>query len=127
MSGAVKRTWVIVAFVRAEYTATGGHLMLILEAAAWDGQQVLPTSFWSGIGSVEFVCIATTSSRTRNLGYEASQFATYPTASDPQVPFVRVRYWVVPFPDACAPPNVASSNIGPPTMAIVEPLNWARP
>lgn len=115
------------AFVRVEYTTTGDHLMLILEAVGWDGQQVLPTSFWSGSGNVDFVCIATSSSRTRNLGQETSQFTTYPTASDPAVPFVRVRYWVVPFADACAPPNVGSLNTGPPTMEIIEPLNWAKP
>lgn len=101
--------------------------MRILEAVAWDGQQTVPTSFWSGGGSVDFMCTATTSSSTRNLGHEMSQFTTYPTASDPPVPSVRVRYWVVPFPDACAPPNSGPLNTGPPTMEIVEPLNWARP
>jgi CheY-like chemotaxis protein len=61
------------------------------------------------------------------LGYEKSTRTKYPIMNDPDVPFVRVKLFVTPFEQACAPPTTIPGTATVPIIDAVERLDWRRP
>jgi hypothetical protein len=114
------------AFIYVQVTAPDEKLMLEVQAEGWDGTRPVPTSFWPR-GSTSFICPPSTGPRLFLLGYEKSTRTKYPIMNDPDVPFVRVRLFVTPFEQACAPPTTIPGRAMVPIIDAVERLDWRRP
>ena len=65
------------------------------------------------------------------LSWPALPRYEYPRDSDPDVPFVRLRFWITEWPhgyDGPLPmPPIAELEASPPALTVVERVEWRRP
>jgi hypothetical protein len=62
-------------------------------------------------------------------GWETSGMSAYPSPGDPDVPFVRLRFWATNYQQACKPLSsfTLQYDVDKPDFVVVEPLDWQRP
>jgi hypothetical protein len=124
------------AFIRVRLTAPGGQYFLGRAAEAWDGKRSIPTSFLLGVGVQGHpVCGnagAPLASSLFVVGHDSSVSTPYPQPRDPDVPSVRMKFWLMGFDVCPGLGNVAVADLkalisGPPSLEIVERVDWKRP
>ena len=123
------------AYVRVQWELPRRAVLVSAAGDAWDGTHSLAASFMSSDILFAFpICPSdppTLLSRTDQFGRETHPRFEFPRAGDPDVPFVRVRFWITDWPFGCEgnlpEPPIAEIQASPPTLTAIEKVGWRRP